>query len=136
MLRFDRDGVASLRFGGAGSFQVTKDTPGGRLAGLAWTLWSLQAKAFADESGKRLAEHGLAPPAREVAVLDKDGKELDRLALSAEKGGKVYARGASTGRIVEVDPAALATLPKVAADLEEKPAPGPEAGPEAKAGTK
>ncbi|HET9596867.1 MAG TPA: DUF4340 domain-containing protein [Anaeromyxobacteraceae bacterium] len=130
VLRFERDAAAALRFEGGGgpAFQVTKDTPGGRLAGLAWTLGSLQASAFADESGKSLAQHGLAPPAREVAVLDKDGKELDRLSLSAEKAGKVYARGARAGRIVQVDAAALATLPRSAADLEEKkPAPGAEA---------
>jgi hypothetical protein len=129
VLRFERDAAATLRFEGAGApaFQVTKDTPGGRLAGLSWTLWSLQARAFADESGKRLAEHGLAPPAREVVVLGQDGKELDRLALSAEKAGKLYARGARAERIVEVDPAAVATLPRSAADLEEKPAPGAEA---------
>ncbi len=133
VLRFDRDQVAAVKvIQGGSSFEGRKDAAPGRVASLLWTLSSLQAKAFADESGRALAEHGLDRPAREVALLSADGKELDHLYVSAERGGKTFARSASSPRIVEIDASALAGLPKTAQDLEEKP----EAKPEAKAGRK
>jgi hypothetical protein len=97
------------------------------MASLLWTLASLRARAFADESGRALAEHGLDRPAREVALLGPDGKELDRLYLSAERGGKTFARSASSPRIVEIDALALASLPKSAQDLVGRPDSKPEA---------
>jgi hypothetical protein len=118
VLRFDREAVAAIRFSGGGrAFEAKKDAPGGKVTGVAWTLSTLDAKAFVDETGKRAAALGLDPAAREVTLLDKDGKELDRLLLSAERGGKLFARSASSPRVVEVDPAALKTLPASEADL-------------------
>jgi hypothetical protein len=146
VLHFDRDAVArvSLERGGAkiearrepagdagagaeGAWKLTapreaKASPG-KLSSLLWTLSSLSAKAFADESGAKLKEHGLDAPALQVALADKDGKELDRLLVSPQRGGRTYAKAASAPRIVEVDAAALAPLPKGADDLEEKPPP-------------
>jgi hypothetical protein len=118
VLRFDREAVAAIRFSGGGkAFEAKKDAPGGKVTGVAWTLSALDAKAFSDETGKKAAAYGLDPAAREVTLLDKDGKELDRLLLSAERGGKVFARSASSPRIVEMDPAALKTLPASEDDL-------------------
>jgi hypothetical protein len=142
VLHFDRDAVArvTLKRGDA-SLEVRReaaadagverwrlaaprDAPAqaGRVSSLLWTLSSLQARAFADESGKTIAEHGLDHPALEITLAGADGKELDRLLVSAERGGKTYARSASSPRIVEVDAAALASLPKGADEVEEKPA--------------
>ena len=133
VLRFDQDKVAAAKFtAGDSSFQAKKDSAAGRMASLLWSLSSLKAKAFADETGRALAEHGLDRPAREVALLAADGKELDHLYVSAERAGKTFARSASSPRIVEIDGAALASLPKSAQDLEEKA----EVKPEAKAGRK
>ena len=92
------------------------------MASLLWTLSSLEARAFADESGARLAEHGLDHPALEVTLSGADGRQLDRLLVSATRAGKTFARAASSPRIVEVDAAALDALPKGPDDLEEKPA--------------
>ena len=133
MLRFDRDKVAAVRFTqGDSSFEAKKDAAPGRVASLVWALSSLRAKAFADETGRALARHGLDRPAREVALLGADGKELDHLYVSTERGGKTFARSASSPRIVEIDPASLASLPRSAQDLQEKPL----APAEAKAGRK
>jgi hypothetical protein len=127
VLHFDRDEVAIARFTvGGSSFEAKKDSAAGRMAGLLWTLWSLKAKAFADESGRALAEHGLDHPAREVALLGKDGKELDHLYVSAGRGGRTFARSASSPRIVEIDGSALESLPRSAQDLAEKPGGSPE----------
>ena len=57
-----------------------------------------------------------------MSLASADGKELDRLVASAERGGKTYARAASSPRIVELDGAALGSLPKSADEVEEKPA--------------
>jgi hypothetical protein len=123
VLRFDRNAVAAAKFTvGGSSFEVKKDSAAGRMASILWTLSSLEAKAFTDESGRKLAEHGLDRPAREVALLGPDGKELDHLYLSAERGEKTFARSTSFPRIVEIDSSALASLPKTAQDVaEEKP---------------
>ena len=135
VLRFDREKVAAVKLTQDGSsFEGKKDAAPGRMASLLWTLSSLQAKAFADESGRTIAEHGLDRPAREVALLGSDGKELDHLYVSAARGGRTFARSASSPRIVEIDGSALAALPKSAQDLEEKPEAKPAA--EAKAGRK
>ena len=128
VLHFDREKVAAAKFTVGGSaFEARKDSTAGRLAGLLWTLWSLKAKAFVDETGRSLAEHGLDHPARQVALLGADGKELDRLYVSADRGGKTFARSASSPRIVEIDGSALESLPKSAQDLSETPEPKPEA---------
>ncbi len=120
VLRFEREKVAAAKFtAGGSSFELKKDAS--RLAGALWTLTSLKAKAFTDESGRTLAEHGLDRPAREVALLGSDGKELDRLLVSADRWGKTFARALSSPRIVEIDPAALDSLPKSPDELQEKP---------------
>ena len=134
VLRFERDKVAAVRFTqGDSSFEAKKDAAPGRVASLVWALSSLRAKAFADETGRALARHGLDRPAREVALLGADGKELDHLYVSTERGGKTFARSASSPRIVEIDPASLASLPRSAQDLQEEK---PLAPAEAKAGRK
>ncbi len=121
VLRFDRDAVAALKLTVGGSaFEARKEPAPGRMASVLWTLSSLRAKAFADETGRALAAHGLERPAREVALLGPDGKELDHLYVSAERSGKTYARSASSPRIVEIEGSALAGLPKSAQDMEEK----------------
>jgi hypothetical protein len=141
VLRFDRDAVAAVRFGGSAGFEVRKAAksdggaeawkvvaPGdpavapGKMDSLLWTLSSLRARAFADERGARPAAFGLDHPALEVTLLGHDGKELDRLAVSAERGGKTYARGGKSGRVDEIDGSALASLPKSAGELQEKEA--------------
>jgi len=128
VLHFDREKVAAAKFTVGGStFEARKDSTAGRLAGLLWTLWSLKAKAFVDETGRSLAEHGLDSPARQVALLGADGKELDRLYVSADRGGKTFARSASSPRIVEIEGSALESLPKSPQDLSETPEPKPEA---------
>ncbi len=125
VMHFDREKVAAAKFTvGSSSFDAkfdAKEKEPGRLASLLWTLSSLEAKAFADETGRTLAEHGLDRPAYELALLDRGGKELDRLLVSADRGGKTFARAFSSPRIVEVDPAALASLPKSADELQGKP---------------
>jgi hypothetical protein len=126
VMNFDREKVAAVKFTvGGSSFDAKFDAKNreevGRLASLLWTLSSLKAKAFVDETGRALAEHGLDHPAREVALLDQGGKELDRLLVSADRGGKTFARALSSPRIVEIDPAVLASLPKSADELQEKP---------------
>jgi hypothetical protein len=123
VLRFDRDAVAAAKFTvGDSSFDVKKESAAERLASLLWTLSSLKAKTFADETGRKLAEHGLDRPAREVALLGADGKELDHLYLSAERGERTFARSASHPRIVEIESSAVASLPRTAKDIaEEKP---------------
>ncbi|HEX9290614.1 MAG TPA: DUF4340 domain-containing protein [Anaeromyxobacteraceae bacterium] len=128
VLRFDREQVATLRFRmGATTFEATRDGTPTRLPGVLWTLSSLRATAFADESGRSIAAHGLDHPAREVALLGKDGKELDRLLVSPERGGKTFAKAASSPCIVELDPGSLASLPRSAGDLKETPPPNPQA---------
>ncbi|OFX22412.1 MAG: hypothetical protein A2V77_22875, partial [Anaeromyxobacter sp. RBG_16_69_14] len=134
VMHFDREKVAAAKFTvGSSSFEGKVDAKqeegGRRLASLLWTLSSLKAKAFADESGRTLAEHGLDHPAYQVALLDQGGKELDRLLVSADRGGKTFARALSSPRIVEIDPAALASLPKSADELQEKPPLKAEAAP-------
>jgi Domain of unknown function (DUF4340) len=94
VLRFDREQVAAVRFvSGGSSFDATKEGAPTRLPSALWTLSSLQATAFADETGKALA-------------------------------GRTFARAAWSPRIVEIDPAALAPLPKSPEDLRES-APAP-----------
>jgi len=128
VVRFDRQQVATLRFRvGATTFEATRDGAPTRLPGALWTLSSLKATAFADETGKSMTAHGLDHPAREVALLGKNGKELDRLLVSPERGGKTFAKAASSPRIVEIDPASLASLPRSADDLKETPPPNPQA---------
>jgi hypothetical protein len=147
VLRFDRDAVAAVRFGGAAGFEVRKvaasgSTPEawkvvaagapavapGKMDSLLWTLSSLKAKAFADERGAPPAAFGLDHPALEVTLVDGQGKQLDRLAVSAERGGKTYARGDRAARVDEIEASALAALPRSAQDLEEKAvSPAPQA---------
>jgi hypothetical protein len=142
VMNFDREKVAAAKFTVDGSsfdakFDAKKkkeEEEAGRLASLLWTLSSLKAKAFVDETGRALAEHGLDHPAREVALLDQGGKELDRLLVSADRGGKTFARALSSPRIVEIDPAALASLPKSADELQEKPPEKPPMKAEAASG--
>jgi hypothetical protein len=105
----------------------------GKMDSVLWTLSSLEAKAFADERGASLAAFGLGHPAIEVTLLDREGKELDRLAVSPARGGKTYARGGRSARVDEIEASALASLPRSAQDLAEKaaqPAPQAQAGEE------
>jgi Domain of unknown function (DUF4340) len=143
VLHFDRDAVARLVIErGAEKIELTREPAGdagppeawklvapraapasaGKIPSLLWTLSTLQAKAFADESGSKLAAYGLDHPALTVTMSGADGKALDRLLVSAERGGKTYAKAASAPRIVEVDASALASLPDKADALVEKPA--------------
>jgi len=152
VLRFDRDAVAAVRFGGAAAFEVREVAAGGagpeawkvvaagdpavapgKMDSVLWTLSSLKAKAFADERGATSAAYGLDHPALEVTLLDREGKELDRLAVSSPRGGRTYARGNRSARIDEIEGSALASLPKSADDLREKAA---QPGPRAQAGEK
>jgi uncharacterized protein DUF4340 len=144
VLRFDKDAVAAIRFeAGVGTVEVRKEPPaqpggadlwklaapraapaqGWKVSGLLWTLASLDASGFADETGKKLAESGLSPPRETVVLLAKDGKEIARLLVGKEAGEKVLVKGGASSRIFEVEKARLATLPRTADDLEEKPTP-------------
>ncbi|HTP24294.1 MAG TPA: DUF4340 domain-containing protein [Anaeromyxobacteraceae bacterium] len=126
ILRFDRDKVVAIRFSSGGSsFEAGKDSP--RLSSAISTLSALRAKAFVDDSGRSRDEHGLARPAREVLLLGDGRKQLERLIVSPERGGKTFAQAASSPRVVEIDASGLAPLPTSAHDLDEKPAPKAEA---------
>jgi hypothetical protein len=132
LLHVDREQVAALRFVRPGaSFEVRRESAPTRVGAYAWTLVALRGKRLAPEGSRREAL-GLDHPALEVTLLAADGKELDRLIVGPERGGKTYARAASNGRLVEIDPATLATLPKTSADAQENPA----SPAEAKAGAK
>jgi hypothetical protein len=123
VLRFDRDRVTSLRFDRGGTrFEVRREAAPRKLAGYLGTLSSLRAKAFTEPTGAKTARYGLDRPALQVALVGADGKELERLLVSAPLEGRTFATATDKSeRIVEIDPAALESLPRTEADAEEKP---------------
>jgi hypothetical protein len=138
-LRFEPTQVRAVRFeAGGAAFEVQRGADAGgewrlvsprsapakglEVNGLLKALSSLKAASFADETGKRLREHGLAPPARVVVLLGEEGKELGRLEVGAERGERVFARGSASPRILALEKAKLAQLPRSPDQLEDKPA--------------
>ncbi len=143
VLRFEKDKVAALRFETAeGAFELRKVAPSAsgadtwrvvaprdapavswKVSGLVWTLASLDARAFFDESGKRAAEAGLDPARETVTVKDAAGQELARLSVGKDLGQDVLVRAASSPRIYALEKTRLSTLPRSVAEVEETKAP-------------
>lgn len=125
LLRFDRDQAAVIRLarGGGAPFEVRREGASARFAGHLWTLSSLRGRALVGEGEAAQRARGLDHPALEVAILAADGKELARLLVSPERAGKTYARSASSPRVLEIDPAPLASLPRSARDDADGPSP-------------
>jgi hypothetical protein len=143
VVAFDREKVAAVKFDGAsGPIEVKKSSqksdagateegwaiaapqsaPAKRwkMSGLLYGLSSLKATAFADESGKKVAEHGLDKPTQTVTFLDGEGKELARLEVGKEKGEKVFVRSTTSPKIFEVEKSRLSEMPKNLDDLLDK----------------
>lgn len=113
------------------SLVTPKQAPAKRwkISGFLYTLSSLKATAFTDESGKHAAELGFDKPVATILLLDGDGKELAKLELGREAAGKQAIRAAGSPRIFDVDKQRLSEMPRKVEDLEDKEEkPAPKAG--------
>ncbi len=141
VLTFERDKVQAVRLAMGGeslelqrvkgapdagtteSWKLTAPAQGAaklsKVNSLLWTLSSLKAVAFADESPSDLAKYGLDKPARSVALVGEDGKDLAQLLIGKDVSSNVYVKSAADRRVFEVDKSRVNELPKAKADLEE-----------------
>lgn len=92
-----------------------------KASGLLYALRGLRAIRFADESGKRLAEHGLDRPEAAVTLLGAGGETLGRLEVGKTRGEETFVRSSEGPRILAVVSSSLGQIPKGPEDLEEKP---------------
>jgi hypothetical protein len=103
-----------------------------KISGFLYTLSSLKATAFTDETGKHASELGFDKPAATISLLDGEGKELAKIELGREGSGKQAFRSSQSPRIFDVDKQRLSEMPRKVEDLEdkeEKPAPQPSPKP-------
>jgi hypothetical protein len=155
VLRFDKDAAAEVIFrpqGGGAPIRVTRDQKKSEDGGTAsaaetwtvqapeagpakawkvssnlWTLSSLQATAFGEESPKSWDKYGISDKSRQVVVQDAAGKPLATLAVGSEVKGKtntVYVRG-TRNMVLEMDSARLSDLPAKVDDVLDRPPPPP-----------
>lgn len=145
VVRFDKDKVARIAFvkdgskivverlrtdaGNSEDWRVVEPQQGPakkwKLSSILWTLGSLKAKSFGEESPKSWAKWGLDKPEREVQLLDSAGNLLARLAVGREVEGKAdtrYVRG-SRDQVMELETGRLQDLPGSVDDLLDRPAP-------------
>jgi hypothetical protein len=101
-----------------------------RVSDVLWALSGLDASSVPEGRAAGLAESGLAPPRETVVLLGRDGRELGRLLVGREAGGKVRVKSGASPRVLEVDAARLAVLPRSADDLEEGRTPAQAAPPQ------
>jgi len=155
VLQFKRDLVAALQFkpqGGGPAIEVARDlsaTPDGgapsaeswtvtapekgpakawKVSSNLWTLSSLQATAFGEESPKSWDKYGINDRSRQVVLQGAGGKPITALSVGSEVKGKpntVYVRG-SRNVVLEMDSARLSDFPQKVDDvLDKPPAPPP-----------
>jgi hypothetical protein len=92
-----------------------------------WTLGSLQATAFDEESPKSWDKYGINDKSRQVVLQGQGGKPLATLTVGSEVKGKanmVYVRG-TRNMVLEMDSARLADLPQKVDDVIDRPPPPP-----------
>jgi hypothetical protein len=148
VLRFDREEAFAVRIEGDGpptevrresgaagapdAWRIVLPRPAPaeawKASGLVSALASLEAAAFPGEGDAALRAAGLDRPRRTYAVLGRDGKELARLALGAEREGRVPARSGASTQVYALDAWRLRGLAASAKDLAPEP-PGARAGP-------
>jgi len=159
VLQFKRDEVAELLFtpqGGGAAIRLARALPAGTDAGTPsaeswevvepehgpakawkvssnlWTLSSLQATAFVEESPKSWEKYGITEKSRQVVLLGEGGKPLTTLTVGSEVKGKptsLYVRG-TRNVALEMDSARLTDLPQKVDDVLDRPA-APASSPDA-----
>ncbi len=95
-----------------------------KIASMLWTLGSLKAATYGEQSPKTWTKWGLDKPEREVLLLDKAGKMIGHLRVGAEvpeREGVRYMRG-SREQVLEVDAERLSDLPENVDALLDRPA--------------
>lgn len=117
--------------GAADSWKLTAPAEGAaklsKVSSLLWSLSSLKAVAFADENPSDLAKYGLDKPARSLALVGEDGKDLATLLIGKDVNSNVYVKSAADKRVFEVEKSRIDELPKAKSEVEEA-APAPDAG--------